>query len=1110
MRILVPVARVGASAIVIWLLAGGAARPQTVTATLVGTVLDPTGAAIPNAAVTATNMATNLSRTAPSNERGDYTITYLPPGSYQVSAECAGFKRTVAGPVPLLVEQTARLDLVLEVGWISESIEVKASAVLVNSETSAVGQVIDQSQMQSLPLKGRGFYELALLAPGVTPRMPGSFVGNRRPMPGGLNAPAFYVAGARENANGYLIDGVDANDPHYLTPSAFPSVDAIQEFKLQTNAYSAEFGRFAAQVNATTRSGTNEYRGSAYHYFRNDALDAANFFSNATGAGKAPLRYNQSGGTFGGPVLVPKLYHGRNRSFFFVSYEATRIRNGRTAQLNVPTPEQRAGDFNPTGFRGNQPVFDPATTRANPGGPGFVRAAFPGNSVPAARITPFAKTVLGLYPAPTLDIPRGNNFFATLSDDSDNDQILTRFDHRFNAGNSVFFRYSWFDGVDTNLSPIDQGGSSTAVRTQNLSFNYVRIFTPSTLNELRLGYNRPVYLILQDGAYKQDYARILGIRNLLSDPIGWGVPQVGLTGYTGIGTATNPTTQVSNVYQIVDHVSAVRGGHSIKAGGEARKTNYNDRSESYVRGNFSFTGAMSADPQRRSGTGNAIADLLLGLPLSANGSSTSLAGNFDGFSYSFFFQDDWKASSRLTLNLGVRYELNTRYRDVQNRLTFFDPLYPGGRLLLSGTSQAYIPGQGIVQGPATPRGLLPADTNNWAPRIGLAFRPFRDARTALRAGYGIFYSMIELQELRTWVRNPPFGEVVALSSNQNGNSAGDGVLRVSELFPAKGSPASRPSAYSPTADFPEPYYQQWNFTIQREIPWNTLVEAGYIGSKGTRLILRNNFNQARLDPDPSRPTNILTRRPYPLFGNTLRIGMPEGNSTYHGMILKLERRFANGFSFLASYTWSKSLDDASLIDNQPRDIYNRSLSKGRSQFDVRRRAVVSGVWELPFGRGKAFLAAPGFAGALLGGWQVNAIAGFTAGFPFTVAAQGDACNCGAAGQTAEQTGDPLTGFTRSRMKWFNTAAFVNPRSGTFGSSGRNILEGPGNATVDASLFRAIRLAERAHLQLRGEFFNAFNRVNFGQPGAQVNSNSFGIIQGAGAARVIQLAARFRF
>jgi hypothetical protein len=648
------------------------------------------------------------------------------------------------------------------------------------------------------------------------------------------------------------------------------------------------------------------------------------------------------------------------------------------------------------------------------------------------------------------------------------------------------------------------------VRTQNLSFNYVRIFTPSTLNELRLGYNRPIYLILQDGAYKQDYARILAIRNLLSDPIAWGVPQVELTGYTGIGTDTNPTTQVSNVYQIVDHVSAVRGGHSIKAGGEARKTNYNDRSERYVRGNFSFTGAMSADPQRRTGTGNAIADLLLGLPLSANGSSTSLAGNFNGFSYSFFIQDDWKAGSRLTLNLGLRYELNTRYTDVQNRLTFFDPLYPGGRLLISGTSRAYIPGQGIVQGPATPRGLLPADTNNWAPRIGLAFRPFRDARTAIRAGYGIFYSMVELQELRTWVRNPPFGEVVALSSNQNGNSAGDDVLRVSELFPAKGSPASRPSAYSPTANFPEPYYQQWNFTIQREIPWNTLVEAGYIGSKGTRLIQRNNFNQARLDPDPSRPTNILTRRPYPLFGNTLRIGMPEGNSTYHGMILKLERRFANGFSFLASYTWSKSLDDASLIDNQSRDIYNRSLSKGRSQFDVRRRAVVSGVWELPFGRGKAFLAEPGFAGALLGGWQVNVIGSFTSGFPFTVAAQGDACNCGAAGQTAEQVGDPLTGFTRSRLKWFNTAAFVNPRSGTFGSSGRNILDGPGNATVDASLFRTIRLAEPAQLQVRGEFFNALNRVNFGQPGAQVNSNSFGIIQSAAAARVIQLAARFRF
>lgn len=1082
---------------------------QTVTATLVGTVRDGSAAAIPNAAIQVTETATNLVTSSVTNDSGDYVLAQLRPGVYQVAAEAMGFKRTVVQEVALLVNQTARLDLTLKVGEVTEAVEVTANAAVVASETSSIAQAIDTHQMANLPLKGRGFFELALLAPAVSPQQPGSFVGNRRPMPGGLNAPAFNVAGAKEKSTGYLIDGVDSQDPHYLTPSFFPSVDAIQEFRLETNAYSAEFGRSAAQVNAATRSGGNDVHGAVYHYFRNNSLDATNFFDNFAGRPQSPLRYNQFGAAVGGPLSLPKLYSGRNRTFYFVNYEGTRIRRGRTGQLNVPAPEQRAGDFSRTGFRNNQPVFDPATTRTNPSGAGNIRDPFPGSRIPAARFTQFSRTVLDLYPLPNFDMPTGNNYFAALSDNSDNNQGIARIDHRFNEHNSIFFRYAAFDGAESAKSPIDGGGSSTDVRTQNLAFNYVRTFTPTTLNELRLGYNRPIYLILQDGSNDIDYASKLGIKNLLTDPIGWGVPNVTPAGFSGIGNSLNPTTQVSNVYHLVDHVNLIRGGHTLKFGADLRKTNYNDRSERNVRGSFNFSGLMTANPGVAR-TGVSIADLLLGLPVNATGSNTSLAANMNGFTYAFFLQDDWKVSRRLTLNLGLRYELNSRFTDVQNRLTLFDTSFPGGRLRISGTSQAYIPGRGIVDGPATPRGLLPADKNNFAPRLGIAFRPFGDNSTAIRAGYGVFYDIVELQDLRTFVRNPPFGEVIDLRGDQNSNSSSPAVLRVTELFPDRGSPAARPSGFSPLGSYLDPYYQQWNFSVQRALPSSILLEAGYIGTKGTRLAQRLNVNQAFFDADPARPTPILSRRPFPLFGDTIRLTENDANSTYHGGFVKLERRFSAGFSFLGSYTWSKTLDAGSLIDDMPRDIRNKRLSKGRASFDIRHRAVLSGSWELPFGKGRRYLANGGARDWALGGWQLNTIASMRSGFPFTVTSVGDVCNCAANLQTAQQVGDPRSGFTRDRTLWFNTNAFTRPATGTLGSAGRNILDGPGRVVFDISLFKAFRLNERVSLQLRAEAFNAFNQTGFGQPGSQITTPNYGVIQGASDPRIFQLALRLRF
>jgi hypothetical protein len=447
--------------------------------------------------------------------------------------------------------------------------------------------------------------------------------------------------------------------------------------------------------------------------------------------------------------------------------------------------------------------------------------------------------------------------------------------------------------------------------------------------------------------------------------------------------------------------------------------------------------------------------------------------------------------------------------EKRNHLSAFDRSYPGGRVLLSGTNQAYIPGSGITSGPATPRGLVPTDTNDWGPRVGIAIRPFNDNRTAIRAGYGIFYDMIELQDLRTWTRNPPYGSIISLQSDQNGNPSSATVLKVADLFPPQGSSAAQPDIYSPGDKYVDPYYQQWNFDVQRQVWSDILLDVGYVGSKGTHLARRLLANQAVLDRDPLHPTPILSRRPYPGFGTTIRLTDDDANSTYNALLAKVEKRFARGLSFLFSYTYAKALDSGSLIDDNPRDIYNLTLDKGRADFDIRQRAVFSANWELPFGRGKAYLT-HGVLGAVAGGWQLNTIASFRTGFPFSVSAQGDACNCGASNQLAQITGDPFSGFTQSRLQWFNTAAFLQPSRGSFGNSGRNILSGPGEKTVDLSVFRTFPLGENLRLQFRGEFFNLFNHTNLGLPGSQVNSNSYGIIQSAAAARAVQFGLKIAF
>src|SRR5262245_30997970 len=827
--------RVLAIAVPLCLAITASLKAQSVTATLVGAVRDQSGAAIPKSGLELTSLDTNVKRALLANESGDFTIAGLAPGTYRLVASQPGFKQTVIDRIELRVNQTARVDVVLQVGAVAESVEVTGASPLVASENSSIGQVINTNQIEDLPLKGRAVFNLALLSPATAPPAPTSYAGGQRPMPGGLGSPVFSAAGGRDNANGYLVDGIEAVDPHYMTPSMFPPMDSMQEFKIQMNSYSAEFGRYAVQVNATTKSGANAFHGSVHEFFRNDDLDASNFFTNFAGLKKSPLRYNLFGGAIGGRIL-------RNRSFSFAAYEGARIRNGSTGKASVPTAAQWEGDFSRLGFRNNLSIFDPATTAPNPNGSGFIRTQFPNNVIPSSRITPFGKGIQAIYPLPQSDSVSGNNYFLSISNLSDNDQVIYRIDHYFSPSTSLAFRYNLFTGLQTGQVALPFSGRDTTVHNQNIALSVPHTFSPNTMAELRLGYSRPNYFLLQGGAFGKDFAEVLGLKNLLRDPKAFGVPSLGISGFSGIGDGTEPNGQLFNLYTLIGQATLIRGPHTIKLGGEGRKTNYNDRGEIDARGAFGFTGAMTQDPQSRNTTGVSVADLLLGLPLTASGESTSLSGNFNSFALFSFIQDDWKISPRLTLNFGLRYELNSRYAEVQNRQSYFDRNFPGGRLLLAGTSQAFIAPNSLVNGPATPRGLYPADKNNFGPRVGLAFRPFGDNRTAIRIGYGIFYSLVDGQSTRQLERNPPNGQIISLTADQDANSSGPAAVRVTELFPAAGTPASQPQIYTDIGARPDPYIQQWNLTLQRQLLGETVLEAGYIGSKGTRMVYYSQGN----------------------------------------------------------------------------------------------------------------------------------------------------------------------------------------------------------------------------------------------------------------------------
>jgi hypothetical protein len=1043
-----------------------AVRAQTHRGSLRGTVYDQNRAVVPRADIKLINRETNEVRTTTSGAQGHYAISSLQPGSYRLEFSASGFA-TLPIEFELKVNQEVRHDAELQIQTVTHPYDIFAGGDELKKESAALSTVIENRQVENLPLDGRNFFELSLLVPGAVPAAQGSAGSVRGDF-------AFSVNGAREDSNNFLLDGVYNVDPKLNTFAVRPPVDAIREFEMATSTYDASFGRNpGAQVNVVTKSGTNNFHGSLYLFHRNGALDARNFFAPASEPKPKYIR-NQFGGSFGGPL-------SSDRTFFFVDYEGGRSREGITRVTNVPTALERSGDFSQSLF--GVPI--------NP----FNGQPFPGGIIPDFAQNPVGRAIVNLYPLPNRNVPL-QNFVSSPTQRDDTDSFDLRVDHHFSATSQFIGRYSFGDRdlfepfTGPTFSLVSGYGDNVRRRSQNLMFGETHLFSPSFVNEARFAFSRVAAAVTQEASVtNQD----VGLPVVSPNPRDLGLSFITVTGFSPLGDeGNNPQNSVTNVYQLLDTANLIKGNHIFKFGVDIRFTQQNAFRDVESRGRLQFSPFAQI-------TGNALADLLLGFPLLTSVARVDNPQQLRTNSYNFYFDDSFRISPRLTINAGLRYEYNSPATDAANRARVYD--VNSGTIVTPGTN-------------GVPRGGYNPDRNNFAPRVGLAWTVGSREKTVLRAGYGIYYDQSPLAPAEALYFNAP------LFDNNIFFSLPGLPLTLDNPFPAFFPFALPDSALAIQRDLRTGYLQHWNGNIQQELGSGRILEIAYVGSKGTKLLAARDINQ----PQPSilPPGLPFVPRPNPGFDD---IDMLESraNSSYHSLQTRFQQRLSRGLAALVSYTWSKSIDDASNFfssagdANFPQNSYDLRGERGRSNFDVRHRLSVSYSYDLPFGRGRTYLDDNGFVSTMLTGWQTLGIVTLQSGRPFTVALLPEIDNSGTgrsllgfgANDRPNVVGDPLA-VTPTLERWFNTAAFSFPPPGTFGNAGRNILDGPGYQNFNASLMKNTKISERVSFQFRAEVFNLFNHPNFGLPDNFLGSPTFGRITSARDPRHIQFGAKLLF
>jgi hypothetical protein len=1069
---------------------------------ILGTVFDPQHAGIPGATVTVTNVATNIARTVVTDSEGNYVVTPLDPGTYRVSAEIAGFQKTVREGLDLLVGQSARVELALDLGTVSAEVQVTAEVPLLNTESATLSQVITNEQIVDLPLNGRGFHELARLTSGVALLAPTGNVQTVRPEVVNGNV----IGGVSGAQTRFLLDGVDVTEEHQGGTWIQTSVDALQEFSVQQNAYSAEFHGAGATFNVTTKSGGNAFHGSVFEFVRNDAFDARNFFA----ATKEKLERNQYGGTFGGPAVIPGMYDGTNRTFFFASYEGQRRREGNVNVSIVPTAAQRAGDF-----RGLAPIFDPLTTAPNPAGGAAVRTQFSDNVIPQNRLSPQAVFFNQYIPLPNSG---PDTFTSTPITAFDADQITLRLDQKITAQNKLFARFSRHVSAEERPSPWPAlGATRLEGPALNLAVALTSNFRSSMVHEVRFS---RMYGEYRSTAYFQgegvELLRQAGVTGLdgIQDPNIASLPAFSFSGYAGFsGNAGDgrPKWQNRGEYELTDSLTWIKGKHILKFGGRMYRRNILFTDARSHNGVYNYTGVMTQRPASPAGTGNAFADWMLGYPANATRSNPATWWGGYGTYWHGFVQDDLRVSNTLTLNLGLRYEYTPWLTGYRNQAAAFDPTRARPIIVSSKTDRIDLQAQPLADvgyalfgdliqtssQAGIPLNITNTDARQIAPRLGAAWRPFGD-RTVIRGGYGMFYEA-EGTSGRLNFNFLPFSLSETVNATTNvvpTRTLGNYFLNV-PFGASVGTIGWTPLPL----DARMGYDQRWNVGVQQALFERMSVELNYVGTKGSNQQQAEPINI----PDPG-PGNIQARRPYPRFGN-VSIHSQALSTEYHALQAKLQKRVSGGVWYLASYTFSKSRTTAPA----PEIGGNFTYDTGPSSFDIPHLLAVSFGSELPFGSGKRFLGgAGGLANALVGGWQAQGIINFRSGLAFTPTISRDVANTGVGSQRPNRIG---SGEAQNPTldAWFDKSAFVEPAQFTYGTSGRNILRGDHQWNVDASLFKKFAVNGSSTIEFRAEAFNLLNSVYFSLPNTAIDTAAGGrVTSTSNRSRQLQFGLKYLF
>ncbi len=1046
---------------------------QTPTASVVGRVVDSSGGVVPGVAIKITSLDTNQSRTGASNAAGDYTIPYLNPGKYTLEADAKGFSTYKHAGFTLEVDQEQRIDIRLEVGATTQTVTVVETPEALNTESGARGDVTSNAELTEMPLNGRNYQDLAYLTGGVVPK-------------GADGDGQFAVNGARADNVAFMVDGMNNTQRRNTTVMVSPPLEGIQEFKLVTSGFSAEYGRFAGgMLSMVTKSGGNRVRGSLYEFLRNDAMDARNFFD----AGKSKLIQNQFGATVAGPVVIPKLYHGKDKTFFLVSWESLRAVTGSTTRGVVPTPQMLQGDFSKavTALGKPETITDPLAKNA----------PFAGNIIPATRLDPVAKSIGAYYPAPNV-FGSVNNYLAQANATNSVDKYNIKVDHTLGPNDRLTFSTLWNNNdsvvpYQASRSPVPIFGVINDTFGLLSGIRYIHTFSPTMFNEASANFSRNTLDEPNVGS-DHDWSAQAGFLGATKNPTDLGLPYISVSGYIDLGQAYDlPKVWAYNNFQYTDAVTWIKGRHTVKFGGDFLHYQYFNHDYADLRGRLTFTGRFTVDP---------VADFVLGYAATSRrltqvGTEYMLDSN-----YSAFVQDDFKVTSTLTLNVGLRYELMKQPAEKYNARSMFIPDL--GKLVIAGTGglpqatfNAAIAATGLSQDIALasdvglPRTIVKTNYKNFAPRFGYAWRPFGSTRWVVRGGYGIFYGTDSLYRYDGFSDTFPFVNTLTFSASSSNPLA----LTLSNPFPAA---IAKSSGVTSTSGLPETnptqYLQSWNTTIERELGGGTVLEIAYAGSKGTHLPREYNLNQQYMYQGIG-----LGPSPFPAF-STINVFADVSNSSYNSGTVTLRRRLSKQFFIRATYVYSKSIDESSNTGGViaagfavAQNSYDLNAERGRSDFDVGHAFNASFIWA-PI--------TPGISCSATGSFQaprplipVRRLLARLATSDIAVSGASRPDRTGK-GTLANPTPD----------QWFDRTVFpiLPTKAYLYGNSGRNILDGPGTFALNAGLSRRFRVNETTAVQFRCEAFNLTNHTSLGLPNPDVDVISGASITTAKAPRQMQL------